>query len=185
MNREEILAALKELSRNLEAKGLKGDIYLVGGAALVVAYDAKRQTRDVDAVFAPKTEVRKAAEEVAKLRGLKDDWINDAVKNYVPGQKDVNASIVLDEPGLRVMAAAAEPLLAMKLLAARREDEADIRFLCDYLKIESADDAIAVLTKYYSDKVILPRSKFMIEEMFETREKEKSPGKTRGDGGSF
>ncbi|MDI6757252.1 MAG: DUF6036 family nucleotidyltransferase [Endomicrobiia bacterium] len=182
MNREEILASLKELSKNLEARGIKGDIYLVGGAALVVAYDAKRQTKDIAAVFAPKTEVRKAAEEVAKLRGLKDDWMNDAVKNYVPGKKDVNASIILDEPGLRVMAAAAELLLAMKLLAARREDEADIRFLCDHLKIESADNALAVLTKYYPDKVILPRSKFMTEEMFETREKEKSVKKSRGGG---
>jgi hypothetical protein len=38
-----------------------GEIYIVGGAAIAVAYSSDRETDDVDAVFRPKEEVRAAA----------------------------------------------------------------------------------------------------------------------------
>jgi len=54
MNREEAFSYFKALAENLATKGVKGDIYLAGGAAIMIAYDAKRSTKDIDAVFAPK-----------------------------------------------------------------------------------------------------------------------------------
>jgi hypothetical protein len=48
MDRDDILAALTDVGRRLQAHGILGDLYLVGGAALALAYDARRTTRDVD-----------------------------------------------------------------------------------------------------------------------------------------
>jgi len=45
-----------------------------------MAYDARRATRDIDAVFEPKTVIYEAAAEVAERRGLPPGWLNDAVK---------------------------------------------------------------------------------------------------------
>jgi hypothetical protein len=43
------------------ARRARAELFLVGGAALAVAYDATRATRDLDAVFVPASIVRQAA----------------------------------------------------------------------------------------------------------------------------
>jgi hypothetical protein len=50
-----------------------------------VAYDATRATGDLDAVFVPAGIVRQAATAVAEHRRLTEDWLNDAVKEFLPG----------------------------------------------------------------------------------------------------
>jgi hypothetical protein len=52
--RSELLA---ELGRRLHARGLTARIFLAGGAAMALAYNARRATRDLDGVFEPKTEI--------------------------------------------------------------------------------------------------------------------------------
>jgi len=51
LGREDIRALLDELSEELSARGARAELFLVGGAALAVAYDATRATRDLDAVL--------------------------------------------------------------------------------------------------------------------------------------
>jgi len=53
LGREDIRALLDDLSAELAARGARAELFLVGGAALAVAYDATRSTRDLDAVFIP------------------------------------------------------------------------------------------------------------------------------------
>src|ERR1700680_581531 len=79
LGREDIRALLDDLSAELAARGARAELFLVGGAALAVAYDAMRATRDLDAVFVPTDVVRQAARAVAEHRGLAEDWLNDAV----------------------------------------------------------------------------------------------------------
>ena len=50
-----------------------------------MAYDAMRATRDLDAVFIPTDVARQAATAVAEHKGLAEDWLNDAVKGFLPG----------------------------------------------------------------------------------------------------
>jgi hypothetical protein len=40
-----------KLGDRLARRGVIADIYVVGGAAMALAYDARRSTRDIDAVF--------------------------------------------------------------------------------------------------------------------------------------
>ncbi|NMO04135.1 hypothetical protein HH308_23240 [Gordonia sp. TBRC 11910] len=54
---------------------------------MALAFDARRVTADVDAVFEPTTVIREAARHVAGnhptlLEG--DDWLDDAAKGLVP-----------------------------------------------------------------------------------------------------
>src|SRR5947209_20474372 len=86
LGREDIRALLDELSAELSARGARAELFLVGGAALPVAYDATRATRDLDAVFVPTDVVRQAPAAVAERQGLAVDWLNGAVKGFLRGQ---------------------------------------------------------------------------------------------------
>ena len=92
---------LLELSEDLERRGIRGEVFLVGGAAITLAYDVRRATRDVDGVFEPKDAVLTAARTVADRHDLPDDWLNDAVKGFLHGD-DSEATPILDTSGLRV-----------------------------------------------------------------------------------
>jgi hypothetical protein len=52
-------------------------MFVVGGAAMALAYDAARVTRDVDAVFMPHGLVLEEARQVAEDLGLPYWWLNE------------------------------------------------------------------------------------------------------------
>ena len=82
--------------------------------------DATRATRDLNAVFIPTDVVRQAAAAVAQHRGLTEDWLNDAVKGFLPGP-DPDAQRSYSSDSLIVDVASPRYLLAMKLFAARAD----------------------------------------------------------------
>lgn len=160
------LRALEELASVLAARGVEGRVFVVGGAAMALAFDARRMTRDIDAVLEPKAVVYDAAREVAERLGLPDDWLNDAVKGFIPGT-DPDALPIFDRPGLSVAAASAAFLLAMKLRAARVEQDAgDIEFLADLLGLRTADAVLRVARDRYDIGELPPRARFLVEELF-------------------
>jgi len=166
LDREAALRALEELANVLSSKGVEGRLFLVGGAAMALAFDARRTTRDVDAVFEPKSEIYDAAAEVAQRLDLPDDWLNDAVKGFVPGT-DPDAVQIFSRPGLTVSAASARFLLAMKLRAARAEqDVGDIKFLVDLLGLRTTAEILRVATDRFGVDELPPRARFLVEEIF-------------------
>lgn len=165
MDRGEIIDALTALAAELHRRGVSGEMYIVGGAAIALAFDERRATRDIDAVFEPKAVIYEAAESVADQRGLPGGWLNDAVKGFLEGQ-DPAASPVLDLPGLRCLTASPETLLALKVLAHRvGEDEDDLRLLARELGIERADEVLAIAERTYGDRLD-PAARFFVEEIF-------------------
>jgi len=156
---------LTRLSEVLESRGVQGELYLVGGAAMAVAYDARRATRYTDAIFAPKQATYEAAQIVAEELSLPENWLNDAVKLYLRGE-DPEPVPILELPALRVQAASPRYLLAMKLLASRREDEQDIRLLLRRLGVQSVEEAEQILLSVYPEGQVLPKTRLMLEEIF-------------------
>jgi len=77
LGRNGFFSAFELLDDELGRMGIDADLFIVGGAAMAVAYDARLATTDVDAVFVPSKEVRIAASRVAQERGLEEDWLND------------------------------------------------------------------------------------------------------------
>ncbi len=90
MDRGQIEAALTALGARLDAEGLLGELYVVGGAALALAYDSRRVTKDIDAIFEPKMPIYRLAAEVADERGLRraDDVLDFVVE--VAGERRVS-----------------------------------------------------------------------------------------------
>lgn len=164
MDRDEILAALTELARVLHARGVEGEMYVVGGAAIALAYDKRRSTRDIDAVFEPKLVVYEAAAEVAERLELPVGWLNDAVKGFLSGD-DPLATPVLEVPGLRCLAASPRILLALKVLAHRvGEDEDDVRLLARELDLTTASDVLDVAEEVFADRLDAA-ARFFVEQV--------------------
>ena len=131
INRQEIIEALERLGQLAEARGTKIELALVGGALMVLLYEARESTRDVDAIIlAPRDAhtVREMAKVVADERGWPDDWLNDGAKGFLVGLS--SGPIVFSAPGIEVLSPATAQLLAMKLSAWRDDvDIADARRL--------------------------------------------------------
>lgn len=110
MDRGEIVEALTALANELEGRGVSAEMYVVVGAAIALAFDERRATRDIDAVFEPKAVVYDSAAVVAERLELPGGWLNDAVKGFLAGS-DPAAAPILDLPGLRCLTASPEVAL--------------------------------------------------------------------------
>lgn len=167
LNKSEILDLLAALNEELGRQSVVGEVYLVGGAVMTLVLDARASTRDVDALFKPASVVRAAAARVAIARGCDPDWLNDAAKGFMSDHGEYNDYLEL--PNLRVMTAQPEYLLAMKCLSMRLgpefHDEADVRYLLRYLNVETYDQAIAIIERYYPRERFPAKSLYALEEI--------------------
>ncbi len=171
-DRKGLLNALRELDEELGKLGVRGEVFVVGGAAMALAYDERRATEDVDAVFAPTQEVRAAAARVGERFGFEPDWLNDAVKTFVPGE-DPARQTVYDGENLGVAVASPKFLLAMKLLSSRADrDLEDIQTLYRYCGFTTADEGLDLVAETYPAARILPRTQFFLQEMFPARHRD-------------
>lgn len=167
MTKNEILAALKKLNEALKDDKSKAEICLVGGAVMCLVFNARQQTRDVDAIFHPKAKVYRLAKRVAEEQGLPDDWLNDSAKAYINSK--LERVDVLNFSHLKIFAPSARYMLAMKCLAARigTNDEEDIEFLIKYLRLTKVQEVLEIVSAYYDRVLIQPKTQFLIEEIME------------------
>jgi len=75
LSRDQIEAALAALDAELGRCGVRAEVYLVGGAVMCLALNARPATKDVDAWFTEPQRVRAAASAVAAALGLPEDWL--------------------------------------------------------------------------------------------------------------
>lgn len=164
--RVEILKALQALGDELSSRGVRGQIFIVGGAAMALAYSTRRVTRDIYAVFEPKSSIYEAAAKVAEELGLPEDWLNDAAKGFMPGE-DQDARPLPDIEGIEITTASPQYLLAMKLMAMRfGEDNEDIEVLIKECALGSTQEVLELLERLYPSREPLPKTRFFLEELF-------------------
>ena len=165
LDAEGVQALFAELSERLAAAGATAHLFVVGGAAMALAYDHDRSTRDVDALFEPAPEVRRIAEEMSAGHGLDPDWLNDAAKGYLPGD-DAHPRIVFESESLLVQIPSPEYLLAMKLFAVRDDrDIQDAAVLCNTLGYTSAAECTALLASAYPTGLLLPKHRYLADDV--------------------
>ena len=163
--RTRILHALQALGEELTREGIRAQIFIVGGAAMALAYSTRRVTKDIDAVFEPKQIVYAAAAKVAEELRLPEDWLNDAVKGFLPGPDEAPRPVPAIE-GIEVTTASPRYLLAMKLMAVRfGEDDEDIEILLRECDIHNAEEALDVLKQLYPTKEPPAKTRFFLEEL--------------------
>jgi hypothetical protein len=76
------------LNKELRQSDTHGELYLVAGAVMGLAYNARPSTADVDALFRPAAQVRKAAARVGAKAKLPVEWLNDGVKGLLSDKAD-------------------------------------------------------------------------------------------------
>jgi hypothetical protein len=145
---------------------------------MALAYDAKRSTRDLDAVFLPTDVVRRAAGTVAGRHELAPDWLNDAVKAFTPGP-DPNAIRYYEGRALNVDVASPRYLLAMKLFASRVEADADdIAFLYQQVGFTTVAEGLDLVETMYRGRPVDPRVQHLLSEIVDSLSQSPSEGES-------
>jgi hypothetical protein len=103
---------------------------------MALAYDSRRATRDVDALFKPHGIVLEEALAVAAELGLPRWWLNEQASSYVAPGGDPAASF-----------------------AARPRDAEDIR-------LHTADDVLASVSEIFPDEEPPARLRLLLEDIF-------------------
>jgi hypothetical protein len=168
-----IIRALERLSELLHEKGTQGEVCLLGGTVMVLAFKARPATRDVDAIFHPPQLIRELARKVQEEQGLPDNWLNDSAKGYVSAAHETQEGDLPQFESLRLLAPTPQYLLAMKCMASRiasqgseRSDVGDIEFLLRHLDLKNAEEALAIVEQYYPRNQIPVRAQFLLEDIF-------------------
>lgn len=176
-DRQAPFEAFDLLNAELQRRNVRATLFVVGGAVMAIAYDSRRSTTDVDAIFVPADIVRSAAQAVGQQMGIEEDWLNDGVKGFAPGHDEQSVS-VYEREHLSVAVASPNNLLAMKLLASRSDrDIDDIRTLYNLCAFSTVQDGIDVLSSFYPAHLVPARVQFMLQEMFPERD---GAGRDRG-----
>jgi hypothetical protein len=171
LSKDEIIAALSQLNDLLVGENVIGEICLFGGTAMVLVFNARLSTRDVDAIFKPAPLIRELAEKIADERGLPRHWLNDGVKGFQANNPEITQDSVPQFSNLRIYRPTAEYLLAMKCMAARAigpetsGDRNDIMLLIRYLNLKTTEEIVENLTHFFPPERILPKTQFMIHEV--------------------
>lgn len=166
LDRRTILSAFDKLDSELARRRVRVEMFVVGGAAIALAYGQDRRTRDVDAAFTDAATVYEAARAVARRMRIPGDWLNDAVRSFLIGP-DVDAHPLREGPWLQISIGSPRYVLAMKLLAARAEqDQEDIRLLYALCGFSTAGEGLALLEQYLPGRPVPDRTVDLLESMW-------------------
>lgn len=170
LGRAEILRALRRLGELAREKEIELELSIYGGCAMILAFERRAITRDVDAIFHPRDAIAPLIAQVARERGLPKEWLNDDVRQFL-APKEAMRDLPLDLPGIKITSPPASYLLAMKALAGRRAlpgyegDEADLRFLIRKMAITEIDEVQMHIDRYYPDDVPSDSARAMIAQI--------------------
>lgn len=123
---DELFDNLKSLAkrfRKLNGKHTPAELYLVGGASILLNYSFRNMTYDIDALIRASSAMKDAIRDVANEKNLSIDWLNtdfQKTTSYSPNiMKYADYRCELSNV-LRIYTISAEYLIAMKLMAARK-----------------------------------------------------------------
>ena len=152
-DRDALIGLFSELAELLRRDRVRGHIYVVGGAAMVLGYRRGRTTKDVDAHVKNRgpehASVMEAVREIARKHDLPEDWLNETATMFSPRGEDPRAKTVFSSQYLTVTGASAEHMLAMKLQAGREGDIDDIDTLLTHLQITTSEDALELYEQVF------------------------------------
>jgi hypothetical protein len=165
--RDDLLSAFDEIGRAAIEAGTRLEICIYGGSALIVASNFRFGTEDVDiqALETPWPEWLQASlASIAETNAWDADWFNDHITMFLSKQASREKDHVLfttfprrsDKAGLAVHVPQPQYLLALKMRALRinnqkkaDKDMGDVSNLLRMLEIKTADEAIAIMLRYF------------------------------------
>lgn len=169
MDKVEMIRRLGLLNQELAARNITGEICIVGGAAMVLAFGSRQSTEDIDALMKPSSEIRTIAAQIAQEHSFPSGWINDGVKGFFSQRKEMETIEILTLSHLRVVYPQPEYILAMKCIAARvgvdRYDSQDVKFLISHLGLKNAEEVLKVVSEFYEPARIPAKTQFFVAEI--------------------
>ena len=167
-SKDELIKYLSLLNDELKSSGVTGEICIVGGAAMILAFGSRESTRDIDALLLSPEQIRVAAAKVARQQEIPANWLNDGAKGFA-SDLPIEAKEILQYSHLRVIAPPAQYILAMKCVAARvgldEHDKEDTRFLIQHLGLRNSEAVLEIVAKYYDAKRIPAKTQYFVREV--------------------
>ncbi len=175
MTKQEIESALGRLSELAAGEGVRLEMTLYGGAVMLLAYNARSATKDIDAIIHPPDVARRLIARVAAERRLHDGWVNDDVKQFVSGREAKNELTIanVSPTGLHVTRPTAKYLLAMKVMACRKPlpgyagDYLDIEVLLRHTKLKTVAQVQTVIDTFFPDTVLPASVQAVLRDLFD------------------
>lgn len=173
LTKARIEAALHRLSELAAAEGVRLEMTLYGGALMLLTYDARSVTKDVDAIVHPSAIARRLVARVAAEQGLHDGWLNDDVRQFVSHKEQKNELPLpnINRAGLHITRPTARYLLAMKAIAARkpiggyRGDIDDLERLLRITRIKSCEAVQKAVDDFFPDTVLPDETRLLINDL--------------------
>jgi len=174
LSREALLNAFQQMSDELARRGITGEVCLLGGTVMVLAFAARLATKDVDAIFQPAQVIREVARDIGQANGFAVNWLNDAAKAFVSARHETIEGNLPQFSHLRLTMPTPEYLLAMKCMASRigsiedeTHDVSDIVYLIRLLKLARPQDVMDIVAAYYPKDRIPVKAQYLVEGLFE------------------
>lgn len=165
VSKELFLEILEALDKKLGENRLGLTLNLYGGTVMMVCFDARPATKDVDALFETSPIIDNILADIAETYGLHEGWINQDIKGPLKSLKVEDLKEIYAFKNLKVLAPSAEQMLAMKILSARPEpyrDFMDAEYLVKHLKIENLEQVMEIFDKYMGRKYLGDRQKMFL-----------------------
>lgn len=131
--KENLEGYLKELAKEYKKRGrrLPAEMILVGGASVLINYEFRVASRDIDASYESPAVMKEAINAVGDKFGLPNGWVNDEFKktaSYTPKIVQYSEYYKTFSNVLQIRTIRAEYLVAMKLVSGRqyKKDLSDI-----------------------------------------------------------
>jgi hypothetical protein len=182
LDREMIEKAFRLMGQYLLDRKALGEIAVYGGSAILLQFDWRRASRDVDARVTSGDGshglIMAAAADAASQLGLPRSWLSENVAMYARRGERAADRVLLglypspERFGLRVTAARPPYLLAMKLKALERvthddrdyEDAVRLSIACG---VSNVDGLREVFRQFFPDEGIPPRADLRLAELVE------------------
>ena len=179
LDRETIERAFRLMGQYLLDRKALGEIAIYGGSAILLQFDWRKASRDVDArVISERSHglIIDAAAKAATELGLPRSWLSENVAMYArrgEGEADRISLGLYPSPerfGLRVTAAKPSYILAMKLKALERatsddrdyEDAVKLSIEC---RVSSVGELRDVFRQFFPDEDLPPRAILRLDEL--------------------
>ena len=158
LDRDALLELLDDLAQRLRRRRVRAHVYVMGGAAMTLAFARERSTHDIDArIDSAHAAVTEAVREIARERQLPGSWLNEQATSFLPRKPDTAAPTLYDSPSLVVTGASPRYLLAMKLRSARGHDEKDVATLIRHLDVGTVEEAVSIHDHLFPDTPLTAR----------------------------
>lgn len=176
----------KELAkafRKLNGTKMPAELIIVGGASILINYDFRNSTVDIDAIIQASSSMKDAIRTVRDKMNLPDDWLNaDFIRtsSYSPKLIQYSKYYKTFSNVLSIRTVAAEYLVAMKLMSDRdyKNDYSDIVGIIWEQKEKGKEivleDIKRAVIELYGNYDVLPVSaKEFIEEVYSSNDLQK------------